>query len=307
MSRSVLVAAAQMGPVTAAEPRTAVVARLIELLRESTARHADLVVFPEAALTPFFPHWLVSDDAELDAYFEHSMPNVGVEPLFDEAARLGVGFCLGYAERTMERGRVRRFNTSVLVERDGSIVGTYRKIHLPGYHDVNPNHPYQNLEKRYFEVGDLGFPVWDAFAGRVGMCICNDRRWPETYRVMGLQGVELVLLGYNTPAHNPAMPHTDYLADFHNRLSMQAGAYQNSTWVVGVAKAGFEEGVLQIGGSCIIAPSGEIVAQATTDEDEVVSAHCDLDQCQSYKRHIFNFAAHRRPEHYGPIDRKSVV
>ena len=102
MSRSVLVAAAQMGPVTAAEPRTAVVARLIELLRESTARHADLVVFPEAALTPFFPHWLVSDDAELDAYFEHSMPNVGVEPLFDEAARLGVGFCLGYAERTME-------------------------------------------------------------------------------------------------------------------------------------------------------------------------------------------------------------
>ncbi len=67
MSRSVLVAAAQMGPVTAAEPRTAVVARLIELLRESTARHADLVVFPEAALTPFFPHWLVSDDAELDA------------------------------------------------------------------------------------------------------------------------------------------------------------------------------------------------------------------------------------------------
>lgn len=301
MSRSLLVAAAQTGPITAADSRTAAVTRLVDLLRESAARGAELVVFPEAALTPFFPHWLVSDEDELDAYFEASMPNAAVQPLFDEAAKLGVGFCLGYAERAVDGERVRRFNTSVLVERDGSIVGTYRKIHLPGYYDVNPEHPFQNLEKCYFEVGDLGFPVWDAFGGRVGMCICNDRRWPETYRVMGLQGVELVLLGYNTPVHNPAMPHTDALADFHNRLSMQAGAYQNGTWVVGVAKAGLEEGVRQIGGSCIVAPSGEIVAQATTDEDEVVVARCDLDHCRSYKEHIFNFAAHRRPEHYGPI------
>lgn len=100
---------------------------------------------------------------------------------------------------------------------------------------------------------------------------------------MGLQGVELVLLGYNTPVHNPAMPHTDSLADFHNRLSMQAGAYQNGTWVVGVAKAGLEEGVRQIAGSSIIAPSGDIVARTTTDSDEVGTAVCDLDHCRSYK------------------------
>jgi predicted amidohydrolase len=301
LSRSVLVAAAQLGPVTAAESRPAVVSRLVQLLREAAGRRAELVVFPEAALTPFFPHWSVADEQELDSYFEDAMPNAGVQPLFDEAARLGVGFCLGYAERVVEEPRVRRFNTSVLVERDGRIVGTYRKIHLPGYREPDPSHPFQNLEKRYFEVGDLGFPVWDAFDGRVGMCICNDRRWPETYRVMGLQGVELVLLGYNTPVHNPAMPQTDSLADFHNRLSMQAGAYQNGTWVVGVAKAGLEEGVRQIGGSCVVAPSGEIVAQATTDGDEVITAQCDLDQCRSYKEHIFNFAAHRRPEHYWAI------
>jgi predicted amidohydrolase len=301
LSRSVLVAAAQLGPITAAESRPAVVSRLVQLLREAAGRRAELVVFPEAALTPFFPHWSVADEQELDSYFEDAMPGAGVQPLFDEAARLGVGFCLGYAERVVEDGRVRRFNTSVLVERDGRTVGTYRKIHLPGYREPDPAHPFQNLEKRYFEVGDLGFPVWDAFDGRVGMCICNDRRWPETYRVMGLQGVELVLLGYNTPVHNPAMPQTDALADFHNRLSMQAGAYQNGTWVVGVAKAGLEEGVRQIGGSCVVAPSGEIVAQATTDGDEVITALCDLDQCRSYKEHIFNFAAHRRPEHYGAI------
>ena len=67
--------------------------------------------------------------------------------------------------------------------------------------------------------------------------ICNDRRWPESYRVMGLQGVEMILLGYNTPYHNPPSPDQDRLGYFHNQLVMQAGAYQNGT-VVGVAKAG---------------------------------------------------------------------
>lgn len=302
VSRSLIVAAAQMGPVSLGEHRNDVVKRLLELLREAAARGAELVVFPEAALTPFFPHWLITDEAELDRFFEESMPNATVQPLFEEAARLAVGFYLGYGERvTRDDGRVQRFNTSVLVERDGSVLGKYRKIHLPGYYDVNAGHPYQNLEKRYFEVGDLGFPVWDGFGGRVGMCICNDRRWPETFRVMGLEDVELVMLGYNTPVHNPAMPHTDALADFHNRLSMQAGAYQNGTWVVGTAKAGHEEGVKQIGGSCIIAPSGEIVAMASTDGDEVITARVDLDQCTSYKTNIFDFKAHRRPEHYQSI------
>ena len=65
-----------------------------------------------------------------------------------------------------------------------------------------PSAPFQHLEKRYFEPGDLGFPVWRTFGGIIGMCICNDRRWPETYRVMGLQGVEMVVLGYNTPSVN---------------------------------------------------------------------------------------------------------
>ena len=290
-----------MGPISRAEGRRHTVSRLMEMLRIAAARGAKLVVFPEAALTPFFPHWLIEANEELDTYFEAEMPNDGVQPLFDLAKSLGLAFCLGYGEKVVEGSRVRRFNTSLLIGQSGQIVGKYRKIHLPGYREYYPDHPFQNLEKRYFDVGDLGFPTWDTLGGRVGMCICNDRRWPETFRVMGLQGVELVLLGYNTPVHNPAMPHTDALANFHNHLSMQAGAYQNGTWVVGVAKAGMEEGVHQIGGSCIIAPSGEIVAQAITEDDEVVTAVCDLDHCRSYTENIFNFVAHRRPEHYGLI------
>ncbi len=99
-----------------------------------------------------------------------------------------------------------------------------------------------------------------------------------------------------------------YVSMFHNQLVMQAGAYQNGTWVVGVAKAGKEEGCEMIGGSCIIAPSGEVVAACSTKGDELAIARCDLDLCNSYKSTTFNFAKHRRPEAYRMIvERRGAV
>jgi predicted amidohydrolase len=294
----ITVGAAQMGPIARDEPRGVVVKRLVAHLHEARARGCDLVVFPELALTTFFPRWWMTDQAEIDAFFEREMPGPDTQPLFDEARRLGLGFCLGYAELTVEDGAVRRYNTAVLVDASGRIVGRYRKVHLPGHAAHEPWRAFQHLEKRYFDVGNLGFGVWRGFGGVLGMCICNDRRWPETYRVMGLQGVEMVLLGYNTPAHNPPAPEHDHLSDFHNRLVMQAGAYQNGTWVVGVAKCGREEGCDLIGQSQIIAPSGETVAMASTLGDELITARCDLGLCRSFKETVFDFAKHRRPEHY---------
>ncbi len=298
MTRSIVVAAAQMGPIARAETREQCVARQVEMMRLARSRGADLVVFPELALTTFFPRWWMEDQAEIDSFFETEMPGQSTRPLFELAAELGIGFNLGYAEKTPEG---RHFNTSILVDKSGRIVGKYRKVHLPGHAGHEPERPFQHLEKRYFEVGDLGFPVFDALGGRLGMCICNDRRWPETYRVMGLQGVELVLLGYNTPWHYPPVPQHDHLQGFHNHLSMQAGAYQNGTWVVGVAKCGVEEGCLLIGQSCIIAPTGEIAAMCTTLEDEVVTAEVDLDRCRDLRENMFNFKLHRQPQHYGLI------
>jgi len=296
--RPVTVGGAQLGPIARDESRAAVVIRLIALLREARRRDCDLVVFPELALTTFFPRWYMTDQAEIDAFFEPGMPGRDTKPLFDEARRLGLAFCLGYAELAEASGVTRRYNTSILVDAAGRLVGKYRKIHLPGHAEHEPSRPFQHLEKRYFDVGDLGFGVWRMLGGLVGMAICNDRRWPETYRVMGLQGVELIVLGYNTPVHNPPAPEHDLLANFHNRLVMQAGAYQNGAWVVGVAKCGREEGVEQIGQSQIIAPSGETVAMAATLGDELIVARCDLDRCRSYKSTVFDFARHRRPEHY---------
>jgi hypothetical protein len=298
MARMVNIAAAQMGPIAREETRGEVVERLIAHLKEAARRGAELVVFPELTLTTFFPRWWFEDEAELDAFYETEMPGPATQPLFDEARRLGLGFSLGYAELVEQQGAKRRFNTAILVGPDGRTLGKYRKIHLPGHAENEPWRPFQHLEKRYFEPGDLGFRVFEGFGGRIGMCICNDRRWPETYRVMGLQGVEMVLLGYNTPVHNPATPEHDALSWHHNTLVMQSGAYQNATWVVGVAKGGTEEGVASIAGSQIIAPSGETVAQAVTEADELITAACDLDLGRGYKEHVFNFARHREPDHY---------
>ena len=232
------------------ESRASVVMRLIVLLREARSRDCDLVVFPELALTTFFPRWAAIGTAEIDAFFEHEMPGRDTKPLFDEARRLGLAFCLGYAELADDGGAIRRYDTSILVDAAGRIVGKHRKTHVRHHADA----------PRDFDAGDLGFGVWRMLGGAVGMCLGDDRRWPETYRVMARQGVELIVLGYNTPAHHPPAPEQDLLANFHNTLVMQAGAYQNGTWVVGVAKCGLEEGVLQIGQSQIIAPSGETVA-----------------------------------------------
>ncbi len=118
---------------------------------------------------------------------------------------------------------------------------------------------------------------------------------------MGLQDVELIVLGYNTPKHNPPAPDHDRLGNFHNQLVMQAGAYQNATWVVAVAKAGVEDGHPLMGGTMIVDPNGMIVAEVEGEADAVVVHPCDLDATRFGKETIFDFARHRRVEHYGRI------
>jgi|TARA_B110000263_G_scaffold247572_1_gene260691 predicted amidohydrolase len=298
MTRNIIIGAAQLGPISRLESRSSAVNRMIKLMDEAKQQGVELIVFPELALTTFFPRWYIEDQVELDLFFETEMPNPETIPLFKKAAELSMGFYLGFAELIKENGKNRHFNTSILVDDKGSLIGKYRKIHLPGHFENEPDRVFQHLEKRYFETGNLGFPTFEAFGGQMGMCLCNDRRWPETFRMLGLQGAELVMLGYNTPAHYPPVPEHDHLNDFHNHLVMQAGAYQNGTWVVGVAKAGNEENCDLIGGTCIIAPTGEIVAECKTLGDELIVYQCDLDRCTEIKDGIFDFAQHREPENY---------
>ena len=301
MTRILNLGVAQLGPIARDESRSSAVRRMIGLMEQAHQQKVELIVFPELALTTFFPRWYLEDPDELEAFFETEMPNQATQPLFDAAARMGIGFCLGYAELCMENGQRHQFNTTILVDRSGTIIGKYCKIHLPGHSEHEPERPFQHLEKRYFETGNLGFPVFDAMDARLGMCICNDRRWPETFRLLGLKGVEIVMVGYNTPVHYPPAPHMDHLQDFHNHLSLQAGAYQNGTWVAGAAKAGKEEGCDLIGGSCIVAPSGEIMVRCETLGDELISWSCNLDECRDIQDNIFNFSIHREPQEYGAL------
>ncbi|MEO0829277.1 MAG: N-carbamoyl-D-amino-acid hydrolase [Pseudomonadota bacterium] len=297
--RELVTAALQLGPIQKADTRKDVVERMIVLLDKAKAEGVTFAVFPELAFTTFFPRWYMEDQTEVDQWFEAEFPGPETAPLFEKAKAYGIGMNVGFAELTPEG---RHFNTSVLTGPEGEIIGKYRKVHLPGHSEYDPDRTHQHLEKRYFEPGDLGFPVWRSQGGIMGMCICNDRRWPETYRVMGLQGVEMVSLGFNTPSHNSQKPDEgpeDRL--FHHRLSVQAGAYQNATWVVAVAKAGVEDGHPLFGGSLIVDPDGKIVAESTTEEDEMLVHACDLDQCNFGKSTIFDFKRHRRIEHYGLI------
>jgi predicted amidohydrolase len=164
MGRTITVAAAQLGPIQMTEPRSVAVERMVQLMERAHRRGVELVVFPELALTTFFPRHYHEDIAEADHWFEMAMPSNETAPLFAAARNYGIDFHLGYAELTADR---RRFNTAILVNPTGEILLKYRKVHLPGHAEYDPRRKVQHLEKRYFEVGDLGFPVIRAPLGAV--------------------------------------------------------------------------------------------------------------------------------------------
>jgi N-carbamoyl-D-amino-acid hydrolase len=304
MNQYLTLAVCQTGPVQRSASRAETVGRLVNLLERAAAAGAELAVFPELALTTFFPRWAFDDPHEIDAFYEQQMPGPQTQPLFDAARRLKIGFALGYAELGEEEGGPRRFNTMDLVGADGVLIGRYRKMHIPGSEAAEAG-VTAHLERRYFEPGNLGFPVYTYRGVRVGLALCNDRRWPETYRMLCLNGAQVVLIGYNTPLLLDEAPAFAHLRMFHNHLPMQAGAYQNTVWVAAAAKAGLEEGQALIGGSCIISPTGEIASLAMSIDDEIVVHRADLDLIAACQRVNFDFARYRRPGEYGLIAKRA--
>lgn len=314
MSPVIPVGVAQLGPIQRADSRASVIDRMLVLLERAHRKGVGLLVYPELTFTTFFPRWYHEDVSEADHFYERELPSPATARLFDAARGYGIALHVGYAELLEagspgnENGPARRFNTAAFVADTGEIVFKYRKIHLPGHKEFEPQRAAQHLEKRYFEVGDLGFPVVRAPVGEhgevnLGMLICNDRRWPEAWRVLGLQKAQLVMLGYNTPSLNMERKgfEAHHLRVLHSHLSIQSGCYQNSCFAAASAKAGTEDGHELFGHSIIVNPQGEILAQATSWDDELIIADCDIGRCALGAETIFNFEKHRRPEHYGPI------
>lgn len=348
-SRRLNVAAGQLGPIHVGDSRESVIQRMCGLLDQAASRKVKLVVFPELTFTTFFPRYLL-ETQDLDKYFDIDDPAQGgiaqaprVKRLFDHAHTLGIDICVGYAERAIQPdGSHLDYNTSVYYSAEaGKVVGKYRKVHLPGaVEPYTAPGAYQQLEKRYFRPGDLGFPAFRApglvegalkksdgvtdpaqtkLRGDpiVGMLICNDRRWPEGWRVYGLQGTEIVCCGYNTTAF--ATKATGQMVDMspeeaeaevllHHKLSCQGNSYMNACFSINVAKTGAEDGNPLVGGTIIVHPNGHIIKEAETKEDELVVAEIDLEDCRRGKGKTFAFEKHRRLEHYGMIlDRVGAI
>ncbi|KAK4941512.1 hypothetical protein LTR10_018530 [Elasticomyces elasticus] len=342
--RKVIVAGAQLGPINVDTPRSEAIQRMLQLMEDAHKQNAKLIVYPEIAPVTFFPRHILEGD-ELEKYFELEVdgdptksPNI--KPLFDKAREYKMDMYLGYAEATGDE----HYNTSVYYSGQvDRVIAKYRKVHLPGTFEPYERKDATNqLEKRYFKPGNLGFEAFRApqlvpealtkdsgakpnevdTLGQgdpiVGMIICNDRRWPEAWRVYGLQGAELVLCGYNTTSWAPELLGTNEKistkekakkeALFHNKLCLTYNSYANACFSINVAKCGSEDGKYPlIGGSCIIDCDGDVVAEASTEDDELVVAEIDLGMCRRGKEKVFAFEKHRRIEHYGRIAQQTGV
>ncbi|RKL43131.1 hypothetical protein BFJ72_g4544 [Fusarium proliferatum] len=339
--RLLTVAAAQLGPVKSlSTPRSETLDRMIKLLEQAAEKNVKLVVYPELAFTTFFASYIIKDPNELAKFFEQASPSEpyafvnspNIKPLIDRTNELGIDLYFGFGERWVDNGKTTDYNTAVYYSAcQRQCIAKYRKIHLPGRYEplTTPGVSHQ-LEKRYFTVGDLGFqafrapglvdgalkaqdadPATDGKSNQgkgdpiIGMLLCNDRRWAEGWRCYGLQGIELLLEGYNTTAFAPQYDGSpewqEEEALFHHRLSCQAGSYQNACFSIHSAKAGIEDHGSLIGGSSIVDPNGHIIAEAKAKEDELVYATIDLAKCRKGKGRVFAFDDHRRPEHYSRL------
>ncbi|PVI00213.1 carbon-nitrogen hydrolase [Periconia macrospinosa] len=328
MTRSIRIAAAQVGAVHLEDTRSHTLKRLINLLEQAVEKGAQVVLFPECTFTTFFPRHLFADEVVLESFFERGDITTAenTRGIFDRAKELSIDICIGFAEAA-DNGE--HYNACVYYHaKTASILSKYRKIHLPGDFEPFPEPDAVNqLEKRYFKPGNLGFNAFrvpdlvepSAENGEpiFGMMICNDRRWAESWRCLGLQGVEVVLTGYNTPGWAPQMWGSSSDQDpkdareeaiFHHKLVMQAHSYTNACFSVSAARCGLDDGKYDlVGGSTIVGPDGKIIAEAKTEEDEVIIANCDLDLCSPSKKRTFDFGRHRRVEHYSLLTSQTGV
>ncbi len=285
MARTLTVAAAQTGPVAATGEPEIVEAALaaIDAARERDVR---LLVFPELCLAPFFANRLVE---RFDALFL-SADDEPVRRVLEHAARARVAVVLPFPERAADGW----FNTALVADEDGTIVGRYRKTHIPAYFPNERPGGTGSYEKFYFAPGGALEP-FTVCGTRVGIQICNDRLYPEASRVLALKGAELI-----------AMPIAfSVYADPQRRASiwevpLRARAYENGLFVLACNRVGQEGERRHLGRSMLVDPMGTIVAEAGTESTELLVARIDLDEVAAARAGLA-WWRDRRPDLYGPL------
>jgi N-carbamoylputrescine amidase len=249
------------------------VRRGLDAVREAAGRGATLVAFPELAFTPFFP--ACRRDGALPLELAETVPGPTSDAFAQLAAELGVVIVLNLYER--EDGRA--FDSSPVIDADGTLLGTTRMLHIaqmPHFH-----------EQEYYTPGDHGMPVYATAAGRIGVAICYDRHYPEVMRSLGLQRADVVVV----PQAGMAGEWPDGLYEAELRVA----AFQNGYFTALANRVGAESGMTFAGESFVCDPAGRVVARGPAAEESIVYADLDLAQLAScHARQLF--FRDRRPD-----------
>jgi len=260
-------------------------------VREAARGGAQVIVLPELFETPYF---CIEQDSRHLALARTVHDSPAVQRFRDVARELGVVLPVSF----FERGPVAFFNSIAIIDADGSVLGVYRKSHIP-------NGPgYQ--EKFYFSPGDTGFKVWDTRFARIGVGICWDQWFPESSRAMALAGAEILLFPTAIGTEPPPAPPIN--SKDHWQRTQQGQAAANLVPLVAANRFGLERSVqdpehlyVRFYGSSFIADSmGAKVAEAPEEGETVICASFDLAELEELRNNWFVFRD-RRPDLYGPL------
>jgi N-carbamoylputrescine amidase len=251
------------------------VASGLQALQAAAANGSQLVCFAELAFEPFYPQRPAGPDF---ASLAEPVPGPVTEAFQQKAAEFGVVVVLNLFERDGDR----TFDSSPVIDADGSLVGCTRMVHITEYPCFH--------EQGYYTPGDTGAPVYDTAIGKLGVAICYDRHFPEYMRALAVGGAGLVVV-----------PQAGAVGEWPAGLyeaEMQVAAFQNGYFTALCNRVGQEECLTFAGESFVCAPNGTVIARAPAAEDTILYADLDLSKLdRSHARRLF--LRHRRPELYG--------
>lgn len=286
MSRTLTVAAAQTGPVLA-DDINAEIEKAVTLVEEAGTKGVDIIGFCELFLTPFFPNRLEPDFANW--FLELS--DARLKPLLDAAKKHDMALVLPFGEKN--NGRF--YNSTAVIDERGSLVGIYRKIHIPAIFPSQLKGGTGSYEKFYFTPGD-DLNVFDVKGAKIGIQICYDRKFPEGSRVLAAKGAEILFMPICAASYGETK-----LRDNTWDLPMRARAYENGAYVVAINRAGDEHGRMHLGQSMIISPVGaEILAIGDNENAQLLVSKIDLDAVR-VARTSLPWWRDRRPDLYGAL------
>ncbi|MEE9303007.1 MAG: carbon-nitrogen hydrolase [Thiotrichaceae bacterium] len=256
--------------------------RAAKLVKEAADKGANIVCLQELYASRYFPQTVNVKHYDLAC----PLPDESVAVMQQIASDKNVTIIVPVYECAQPGIN---FNTALVIDADGSIVGKFRKIHIP----EGP----QYLEKYYFTPGDLGYPVFRTAHATIGIGICWDQWFPEVARILSLKGAQVI---FYPSAIGSEPDHPEYSSQEAWKTVIKSHGIANGLFIAAVNRVGQEDEMSFYGGSFISTPYGEVLARGDNESDQVVAAELDLNQIKEF-RNIFQFHRDRRPETYGDI------